>query len=135
MRADTISTGHNPIIELAKITGTPLHQWKENALLVGYDGQLVANKEVNIALRRVWEVLERAMNHSTNHSREIHSSASLYSYFQDHCKRATQNDEMTTQEAELVLGMSQMWGAYVGDCVEVQSLKYFYLEDCIDGGR
>ena len=36
---------------------------------------------------------------------------------------------------ELVLGMSQMWGAYVGDRVELQSLKYFYLEDCIEGGR
>ena len=36
---------------------------------------------------------------------------------------------------ELVLSMSQMWGAYVGDRVELQSLKYFYLEDCIEGGR
>ena len=36
---------------------------------------------------------------------------------------------------ELVLGMSEMWGAYVGDRVDLQSLKYFFLEDCIDGGR
>lgn len=27
-----------------------------------------------------------------------------------------------------------MWGAYVGDGVELQSLKFFYLEDCIEGG-
>lgn len=42
---------------------------------------------------------------------------------------------MTAREVELVLGMSQMWGTYVGDGVELQSLKYFYLEDCIAGGR
>ena len=42
---------------------------------------------------------------------------------------------MNEQEMELVLGMSQMWGAYVGDRVDLQSLKYFFLEDCIDGGR
>lgn len=41
---------------------------------------------------------------------------------------------MNTREVETVLGMSQMWGAYVGDHVEIQSLKFFYLEDCIEGG-
>lgn len=42
---------------------------------------------------------------------------------------------MNQHEMELVLGMAEMWGAYVGDRVELQSLKYFYLEDCIEGGR
>ena len=42
---------------------------------------------------------------------------------------------MTAKERELVLGMSQMWGAYVGDSVDRQSLKFFFLEDCINGGK
>ena len=42
---------------------------------------------------------------------------------------------MTAKERELVLGMSQMWGAYVGDPVDRQSLKFFFLEDCINGGK
>ena len=42
---------------------------------------------------------------------------------------------MTEREVEVVLGMSHMWGAYVGDRVERESLKYFYLEDCIAGGK
>lgn len=59
----------------------------------------------------------------------------LYSFFESWCGQAIQAGDMNDHEVELVLGMSQMWGAYVGDRVELQSLKYFYLEDCIEGGR
>ena len=129
------STGYNPIIELAKETGTPLHRWKESTLLVDDEGHLVAPSEANKALGQVWEILEAAIEYSTNRNEEIDCSASLYSFFQGWCDRTFQCGNMTGREVELVLGMSQMWGAYVGDRVELQSLKYFYLEDCIAGGR
>lgn len=135
LQADRASTGYNPIVELAKETGTPLHRWKESTLLVDHEGHLIPPLEANRALKQVWEILETAIEHSTNCSEELHSSASLYSFFEDWCDRAFQSGEITTREVELVLGMSQMWGAYVGDRVELQSLKYFYLEDCIEGGR
>ncbi|KAI4117584.1 MAG: hypothetical protein LQ345_002215 [Seirophora villosa] len=80
-----------------------------------------------------WEVLEDTIEHSKISSGDIHSAASLYSYFETWCDQALQCGKITQHEAGLVLGMSQMWGAYVGDGVEVQSLKYFYLEDCIEG--
>ena len=83
----------------------------------------------------MWEILEAAIEHSTNRNEEIHSSASLHSFFESWCNQALQAGDMNEQEMELVLGMSQMWGAYVGDRVDLQSLKYFFLEDCIDGGR
>ena len=96
---------------------------------------MVAPAEASKALKQVWEILEEAIEHSTNNSASIKSAASLYSFFQEKCSRALERGEMTERDVELVLGMSQMWGAYVGDRVEAQSLKYFYLEDCIDGGR
>lgn len=127
--------GYNPIVELAKETGTPLHRWKESTLLVDRNGNLLPPAEANKALKQVWEILQEAIQHSTDHSEEIPSSASLYSFFEDRCDRALKCGEMTRTEVELVLGMSQMWGAYVGDRVERQSLKFFYLEDCIEGGK
>ena len=135
MQVDKASTGYNPIIELAKQTGTPLHRWKESTILVDDKGHLVSSSEANKALGQVWEILEVAIEHSTNCNEEIEFSASLYSFFQGCCDRAFQRGDMTEREVKLVLGMSQMWGAYVGDRVELQSLKYFYLEDCIAGGR
>lgn len=127
------STGYNPIIELAKETGTPLHRWKENTLLVDGDGHLVAPSEANKALQQVWKILGQAIEYSTNSSENIHLAESLYSFFKGWCDGGLQCSDITGREVELVLGMSQMWGAYVGDRVELQSLKYFYLEDCIDG--
>ncbi|KAL8718296.1 MAG: hypothetical protein Q9225_004547 [Loekoesia sp. 1 TL-2023] len=129
------STGFNPIIELAKETGTPLHRWKESTLLVDGEGNLIAPSEANRALKQVWEILEEAIEHSKTRSQEIDPAASLYGFFETQCDRAFQCGKMTMREVELVLGMSQMWGAYVGDRVELQSLKYFFLEDCIEGGR
>ena len=75
------------------------------------------------------------MEHSTHHSDNLHSTASLYSFFVTSCQQAYQKGLMTARERDLVLGMSQMWGAYVGDPVDRQSLKYFFLEDCINGGK
>ena len=96
---------------------------------------MVAPVEAGNALRQVWEILEEAIEHSTKDSASIQSASSLYDFFQEKCSHAFERSEMTERDVELVLDMSQMWGAYVGDRVEAQSLKYFYLEDCIDGGR
>ncbi|KAL9614235.1 MAG: hypothetical protein Q9167_001256 [Letrouitia subvulpina] len=133
LQTDRASTGYNPIVELAKETGTPLHLWKESTLVVDGDGHLVDSSEANKALKQVWEILEAAIEYSTHHSEEIHYSASLFSFFESWCNQAVQAGDMNKREMELVLGMSQMWGAYVGDHVELQSLRYFYLEDCING--
>lgn len=128
------STGYNPIVELAKETGTPLHLWKESTLLIDGDGHPVASSEANKALKKVWEILEAAIEHSMLRNEEIHHSASLLNFFESWCNQAVEAGKMNKREMVLVLGMSQMWGAYVGDDVELQSLKYFYLEDCINGG-
>ncbi|KAL9003287.1 MAG: hypothetical protein Q9180_009917, partial [Flavoplaca navasiana] len=105
-----------------------------NTLLVDGEGQLIPSPEANRALKQVWEILDLASEHSKSQGDDIHPAASLYSFFESSCESAVQCGDMTERERELVLGMSQMWGAYVGDGVELQSLKFFYLEDCIEGG-
>ena len=130
-----MSTGFNPIIELAKETGTPLHRWKESTVIVDSEGHSVSSRDANNALKQVWNILEEAMDHSTKDSASIHSSESLYDFFKSWCDKECRRGRMSGQEAKLILGMSQMWGAYVGDRVERQSLKFFYLEDCIEGGE
>ena len=130
-----MSTGYNPIVELARETGTPLHRWKENTVLVDSDGQLVSSRDANDALKQVWNILEAAMVHSTKYSASIRSSESLYDFFKSWCDQECRRGRMTSPQMKLTLGMSQMWGAYVGDRVERQSLKFYYLEDCIEGGK
>lgn len=135
LQIDQYSTGVNPIIQLAKDTGTPLHRWKQNTLLIDGEGHLLASSEANKALEQVWEILEEAIEHSKTSGGKIHSTESLYGFFEIWCDRVFGSGAMTRRQVELVLGLSEMWGAYVGDRVDRQSLKYFYLEDCIEGGR
>jgi hypothetical protein len=37
-------------------------------------------------------------------------------------------------DQKLILQMGEVWGAFIGDPWDKQSLKYFWLEECLDGG-
>jgi hypothetical protein len=39
------------------------------------------------------------------------------------------------EERKLVMQVGEMWGAFIGDPWERQSLKYFWLEEWLDGGE
>jgi hypothetical protein len=43
--------------------------------------------------------------------------------------------EKDGRKQSLILEQAHMWGAFVGDSIERQSLKFFFLEECIDGGE
>ena len=36
--------------------------------------------------------------------------------------------------SKLVVQLARIWGNFVGDVIEKQSLKYLWLEECIEGG-
>ncbi|KAL8828244.1 MAG: hypothetical protein Q9170_006688 [Blastenia crenularia] len=97
------STGCNPIIDIARETGTPLHRWKDNILLYDGDGNLLNSSEARQALNQVWEILEAALEHSKQRSNNISHEASLNGFFESWCEWASQHAELTKREAELVL--------------------------------
>ncbi|KAL9581155.1 MAG: hypothetical protein Q9212_004070 [Teloschistes hypoglaucus] len=109
---DSSSTGYNPIVELAKETGTPLHQWNESTLLIDGQGRSVDRSEADRALKRVWQILEEAMEYSIKRTHDLLPSASLYNYFIDWCHRAFRSGDMSQREVDLVQGLAEMWGAY-----------------------
>ena len=89
--------------------------------------------KANDTLATVWDILEKAIAYSNSTSDSIDASLSLYDYFVQHCNSMVQSGTITQENAELVLSMSEMWGAYVGERIARQSLKFFFMEDCIDG--
>lgn len=98
-------------------------------------GYLVPAETSNKILERVWTTLDKAIEYSTEHSKSIDVSASLFDFFTSEANKLALAGEIGEYERGLFLGMAEMWGAYVGDRVEKQSLKFFFLEDCIDGGE
>ncbi len=78
----------------------------------------------------VWGIIADAFKHSNADSASIPSSKSLLDFFEEKLKEKDIEDE----SQKLVLQMCRIWGDFVGDVIEKQSLKYFWLEECIEGG-
>ena len=43
--------------------------------------------------------------------------------------------KLSNEQRRRVLQMAEMWGAFVGGKTSTQSLKYLWLEECIEGGE
>lgn len=85
----------------------------------------------------VWGIIEQAMKYSEDESAKIPANESLYDFFKKKVPELIPQEMEGVGDVERkredVLDMSEMWGAFVGSPIERQSLKYFWLEECIDG--
>lgn len=87
----------------------------------------------------VWSIIEQAMKHSENEveSASIPAQESLLDFFKkkvpEMVTKDMEGDTQVDDRRETILDMSEMWGAFVGSPIERQSLRFFWLEECIDG--
>jgi hypothetical protein len=95
----------------------------------------------------MWEIIGKAFKYSNSHSATIPASKSLLDFIKEHADeqirepfpiecQATEGgakveDQMSKKE--LMLNLAEQWGSFVGGAVETQSLKFFWLEECLDG--
>ena len=125
------TSGDNPLLDIARKTGTPLHSWNEYINLYDPAGELIPNdKAVEIDELR-WRLVEEAIVFSAEHEHEISKDESLFDFV------AKRVEKVLSDEADqaLLLGMVEMWGDYIGDPVHRQSLKFAWMEECCSGGR
>jgi hypothetical protein len=79
----------------------------------------------------VWEMTVNAFKYSDEHLADIDVSKSLMDYFREEVPKI----EKEPWKQSLILQQAEMWGAFVGDPIQRQSLKFFFLEECLDGGK
>lgn len=100
-------------------------------------GKRIPSKEAGEISELVWGVIEQAMKHSEDDSASISADESLYDFFKSKVPelipQEMDGDKSVGKRRQAVLDMSEMWGAFVGSPIEKQSLKFFWLEECIDG--
>ena len=77
-----------------------------------------------------WGIIAYAFSYCNVHRASIPPEKSLMDFF----KSEVQAKGLDDQTTKLVLQMAQMWGDFVGEPIEKQSLKFFWLEECIEGG-
>lgn len=128
-------TNNNPILNLAEETDTRTHSWGEKSHMYTEDGQHITNyltKELNAIM---WEIIADAFSYSKTFNAVIPSEESLYDWFAKRIKFAIpETVDHFEEKRKLVLQASEMWGCFVGSPITRQSGKFFWLEECIDGG-
>jgi hypothetical protein len=111
-------TDHNPILDLAKETNTVAISPGEESSVIDNKGQLM-NQEKELELNNVvWGIIADAFKYS-HEAKDVPSDRSLKDYFVEQIK----DKELSDEDKDTVLSMAAMWGSFVGDPFEKQSLK------------
>ena len=79
----------------------------------------------------VWSIISDAFKYSNDFSGTIPPEESLLDFF----KTKIKEQGLDARSSKFVLQMARMWGDFVGEPIEKQSLKFFWLEECIEGGQ
>jgi hypothetical protein len=126
----------HPIFKLAAETGTPVHHWNTKQLIFDTSGKPLPNETTERLSTLLWSIIEEAFEvsaqaHKEDGGRSIPKEDSL----QDFVSRRALVEVHDEQERQTLLQMSEMWGAYVGEPVWKQSLRFAWMEECCGGGE
>jgi hypothetical protein len=130
-------TDDNPIMQIAKDTKTKLHAWDEEQSVIDSEGKPMDPVEAGEFGRLLWDngLIAAAFKYSNEHGKSIPASRSLYNFFEEKAQELF--TDLPKEEAQRkrtgLLQACEMWGAYIGSPVQCQSLKFFWLEECIEG--
>jgi hypothetical protein len=125
-------TDHNPILDLAKETNTLSLALGEGFNAYDEDGHILEDgKELN---GEAWDIISKAFEHSKQNTSTIDPEESLHDFFAEKVKEIFPDATNHANQRKIVMQMSEMWGPYIGSPVRKQSLKFFWLEECIEGG-
>jgi hypothetical protein len=120
-------------LDLAKRANTLTHTWAESVNVFGEDG---TNLEEGRSTHEVmWGIIVQAFKYSAENTASIEPSKSLYDFFAEKVHEIYPGGGESERKRTLVMQMAELWGAFVGSPVSTQSLKFFWLEECIDGGK
>jgi hypothetical protein len=122
-------TGTNPIAAIAELTKTTVEDFEGNQAIIATDGSPLDDEIVAKISEFLWTAIGEAFEYSNTHKDTIPPERSLLDFFQDKVEKA----DFSLEEKKLCIETCRLWGAYVGDPIERQSLKFFCLEECIDG--
>lgn len=126
-------TEDNPILDIAKQTQTATHTWDDNVNVFDERGELLADgRQLG---NEMWGIIVQAFKYSAQNTSEIDPLRSLFDFFEEKVLEVITTGDNIERRRKLVLQLAEFWGAFVGSPVTQQSLKYFWLEECIDGGE
>ncbi|KAM0279229.1 hypothetical protein ACHAQH_004686 [Verticillium albo-atrum] len=97
-------------------------------------GNLLEPKQSERYAGIMWDIIQEAFKYSDAHSSTIPATDSLLDFFHRKLpEHVPDTGPEHDKDRALVLQAAEFWGAFVGSPISTQSLKFFWLEECIDG--
>lgn len=128
-------TDDNPILDIAKKTNTAAGDWHCNTWVYDHLGEQLPLEDGEKYSAMVMNIVQEAFEHSNAHGSETHVDRSLLDFVHERVLHMIPEDDPDCRtKREMVTRMAETWGAFVGSAVSRQSLKYFWLEECLEGG-
>ncbi|KAI1498967.1 hypothetical protein F5X99DRAFT_391647 [Biscogniauxia marginata] len=126
----------HPISKLAVETNTPLHHWNSKQLIYDSSGIPLPDDKADRLSTLLWEIIDEACKASEaakekDGGKSIPCEDSLY----DFVKRRAAEKLDSEDERQILAQMSEMWGAYIGEPVWKQSLRFAWMEECCGGAE
>ena len=127
-------TQGNPIVDLAEKARLTTVACGAVDSICDSDGVWLSNETARQYYEEVWEILELAMDKSRRETTSIADKAKMMDFFrQEVGRRRSQATQPEAYEA-LMMQIVEMWGAFMGNECENQSLKNLWLEAGLEGG-
>jgi len=137
-------TQNNSILELVNATGTLTHDWPENQVAFGPSGTALSPEDTVNSAELVWSLIGDAFKYSNESSAEIDEKLSLTDYIREHVEervkghldtdlKGSEYDAEIQRRKDLVIKLAELWGGFIGATTKQQSLKFLWLEECLEG--
>jgi len=120
----------NPIMELAKKTKTAVLEPVERSMIFNTEGTAKSEADSGVLSEEFWATILQAFKHSDKNSSSIDSKTSLFDWLKSQWSERYSDNPTHVHD---LLEESRNWGKFVGSPVTRQSLKYFWLEEGLDG--
>lgn len=129
-------TTDNPIMDLVKETKTAVGVWDSHSYVFDEEGKLLPKEEGEKYSTLLWNIIEEAFEYSNKHGASIDPQKSLLDFLLEHIpEKIPDTEEDYEKKRKLLLQTAELWGSFVGSPLSTQSLKFFWLEECIEGGK
>lgn len=125
-------TEGNPIMKLAEKTKTDILDPPEGHVVIDTQGKRRSDKESNELAASFWDWIVKAMKYSEANSADIDSNRSLLDWLEEQWSKSYPGQDAHIKD---LVEETRQWGQFVGSPIERQSLKFFWLEDGMDGGN
>ena len=127
-------TEGNPIVALADKVGSSTVACGAVYSICDGKGQWLERELAGRRYEEVWDILELAMERSKDDSESIPNKVSMMEFYREEVEKRRSAEQDPETYASQMLQIAEMWGAFMGDDCERQSLKNLWLEAGLEGG-